>query len=246
MKPARVIRHRVLIGASSYADARAGLHLADAMADMLAESIGGLMLEEDYVAELIARPGQRVVSRRGQLIPAPSREELAALHDRDERAFRAALAAMCKARALHYSFERRQGELVAGLLKVAENWDMLVIGHGNGHLPPSTKGRVVLIAPPGGASSEAEALAGRLAQGLRAHLVTGYPANGSAAPQAPDFRWQNLPELIHRIARLSADAVVLDLSAGPITSGETLRALVDAARCPVLVLGAATVSDESG
>ncbi len=245
MKPAQVIRRRVLIGASSYADARAGLHLADVMADMLAESIGGLMLEEEHVTELIARPGQRVVSRRGQLIPAPSREELAALHDRDERAFRAALAALSKARALHYSFERRQGELVAGLLNVAENWDMLVIGHGDGHLTPSTRGRVVLIAPPEGATSEAAALAARLAQGLRAHLVTGYPADGSAAPHAPDFRWQNLPELMHRIARLSADAVVLDLAAGPISSSDALRALVDAARCPVLVLGAANAPEES-
>lgn len=54
-----------------------------------------------------------------------------------------------------------------------------------------------------------------------------------------DHQWfPTESELLARISRMNAAAVVLDLQAGPFHSHDQLRQLLAAARCPVLVLGA--------
>lgn len=44
--------------------------------------------------------------------------------------------------------------------------------------------------------------------------------------------------IIDQISRVNAAAIVLDLDSGPLRSVDHLRDLFEAARCPVLILGA--------
>lgn len=245
---------RLLIGAGSFADAQAALRLAERLAETLSGDLGGLLVEETVVTEIVDRPGQRVVTSSGTVVVAPSPRQVRTLMESDARAFRDSLSGLARARTRKWSFERRQGDLIGGLRESARGWDVLLLGHRPMH---QRAGRVVLISPPGGAARDAADLAHDLARALRTDLValsfgpetaetSATPATPKtpAAPAADEPRGEHEhfasePALLARLGRLNATAVVLDLAAGPLRSYDQLRRLLDAARCPVLVFGAA-------
>ncbi|MFC2969245.1 hypothetical protein [Acidimangrovimonas pyrenivorans] len=217
-------RQRILIGAGSFADAESALQLAERIAGPLASDLGGVMIEDRRLAELLGQPGYRIVTAAGTLAPAPSRPELQRLVAAQARAFEAGLARLAAARALHWSFERRAGELVSSLCAAAHGWDLLVVGHRALH---RRLGPVVLLSPP--AASAAPALAETVATALHSHVV----ALDAPAPDSPGAE----AALLDAVSRRHAAAVVLDLGTGPLHGEEQLRHLIEAARCPVLVLG---------
>ena len=235
MTAAPAARKRILIGAPSYADARTALDLAARLADSLVAELGGVLLEEALVGELLGRPGQRLVSRSGALLPAPSPERLRALVESDVKAFRDALRDMAALHRQRWSFERRRGELIAGLCEAAAGWDILLLGCA---ARPAPRGRVVLVAPPAGAADTAREISRVIARALGAELVTLALAAGGTSG-AETLTWADETELLRWLSRASAAAVVVDAEAGPFHSQAQLRQLVEVARCPVVVLGAA-------
>lgn len=237
MSAARTASWRVLVGAGSFADAEAALQLIDRLDRRRLSELGGLLLEEMLLADLASLPAQRVVTPGGTLKGAPSRRQLGALFEREAAAFRAALSRVAKSR--KWAFERRQGELIGGLYEAAHGWDMLFVGHCATHRFP---GQVVLIAPPPEASRRAAELAGDLAsvlgRGLRVLSLAPKQAATGAHPAAEPEYFENTAALLARLSRLPAAALVVDLAAGPFHGAEGLRQLHEAARCPVVVLGA--------
>lgn len=228
---------RILIGAGSFVDARGALLLAERLAKTLAAEVGGILVEETIIAEIADLPGQRVITSSGALVMAPSRQQVRTLLESDAIAFRRSLSALAWAR--KWSFERQSGELISGLCNAARGWDLLLLGHRETH---RRKGDVVLIAPHPDAPQEASSLAEELARSLGAHVIRLTPdvRNPDAAIERSDFASiEDEDALLARIGRINAAAVVLDLGAGPLRTHDHLRHVLAAARCPVLVIGAA-------
>ncbi|MDW4551164.1 hypothetical protein R5H32_17515 [Defluviimonas sp. D31] len=230
MSVATVTRRRILIGAGSFADAETAIAIAERIAEAVAADLGGVMVEEPDAAGVSGLPCQRVVTSSGMLVVAPSSAQMRILLASDARAFRARLSRVAEARALHWSFERRRGELVSGLWEAARSWDLLLLGH----RPISRRrGSVVAILPPGPTEIDARALAETLASALGTGIVTMTPMAGTEA-EAEEA-------LLRRVSRTNAAVVIVDLGAGPVRGPDALRRLLDAARCPVLVIGAGRV-----
>ncbi len=234
MTATRTASLRVLVGAGSFADAEAALQMIDRLDRRLGE-LGGLFLEEMLLAEIAALPAQRVVTPGGMLKGAPSRRQLGALFEREAAAFRASLSRVAKTR--KWEFERRQGELIGALYEAAQGWDILFVGHSATHRFP---GQVVLIAPPPGAPQRAAEMAGDLASGLGRGLrsLSLAPERAATAGEPSAECFTDAAALLSRLSRLPAAALVVDLAAGPFHGAEGLRQLHEAARCPILVLGA--------
>lgn len=234
MPGAKAIRHRILIGAGSYADAKAALKLAQNLVESLSAEFGGVLFEETLVADLATRPGQRVVTYGGSVTPAPSAARLRAMIDHDIKAFREALRRFATLHRRAWSFEHRQGDMIAGICAAADGWDILLLGN----VPqPVSQARVVLVAPSNGTAEDARGVARKLAQDLKADFVT-VAVQEPATAHGGALTWADESGLLKWLSRASASAIVLDATAGPFRSQTQLRRLVDAARCPVLVLGA--------
>lgn len=228
---------RILIGAASFADARAALRLARLLAARAPAQVGGLLVEEVGLGDLPRLGRQRIVTASGALRDMPTPGEIARLVERDARDFAAALAELAGAAG---PLVRRQGELTPTLLQVETAWDVLVFGQRETH---GLRGRVVLIVPPAGAPHQAAELAEDLARaaGTRT-LALGLAGDGGAGA---DDVCADEAALVARIGRLNCTAVVLDVRAGPIRSLDALRAVVAAARCPVVVVGRPSVPDRA-
>lgn len=230
---------RILIGAVSFADAELALRLADRIAQSHIAELRGVLIDEDLLADLVALPGQRIVTPAGQVTHPPSEQELQTLVAADARAFRDMLARIAGTRDLKWSFERRRGRLIDALRAAAKDWDLLILGHREMHRRP---GRVVHVTPASGASERAERLAADLAEKLKTELVTlSLPRTGATEPPATtgpadvarDARF------LARLSRINAAAVLVDLATVPLQSEDDLRLLLEAARCPVCILGTA-------
>lgn len=216
---------RILVGAGSYADARAALAILDRLAGFGITDIGGLFLEDSGMMEAATSRMSALVSPRGAIRGAPSLQALRLMWQSDARAFRDRLQQIAARRALRWSFERQPGEPVAGLCGAAQSWDWLLIGH----LPSGVHaGRVVGIAP----TREGGDGVGQLTEALALSLRSGAVLIPDSTPEA---------EILSRLERLHASAVVVDAASGPFRTAAQIRALLAAARCPVLVLGAARI-----
>ncbi|MBJ3763721.1 hypothetical protein ILP92_13265 [Maribius pontilimi] len=228
-------RYRLMIGAASFADARAALGIADLLAQSMASELVGVLMEDTEVTSLFASPGRRIVTIGGSVVAAPSVARLRAALDNDARAFRKALGAIARQHKRAWSVRRQTGELVAGLCKVAGERDLLLLGQAH---PSKGVGRVIVIAPPTGVPQRMAGLGRTLAETLRARLAT-VSLDSDAGADAVGMSWADETELLRWLSRIRAAAVIVDLSAGPFTTVQQLRQVVDVARCPVLVLGLA-------
>jgi len=234
---------RLLIGAGSFADAQAALRLAERLTETLVGDLGGLLVEETVVAEVVDLPGQRVVTASGTIVVAPSRDQVRTLMESDAKAFRETLSGLAQARAREWSFERRHGDLIGRLCEASTGWDLLLLGYRGTH---RYAGPVVLITPSGASPQAKTELAADLARGMATALRTGLVALSLATdiadPHAEGGNHEQFTSeaaMLARTSRINACAVVLDLSAGPFRTHDQLRRLLAAARCPLLVLGAA-------
>ena len=225
---------RVLVAASSLADARTALRLVEHIDDAHVAELGGLFLEDAFLADLAGVPGRHVVTPGGGLAAMPSPERLIRLFDSDAAAFRDLIGAAARHR--KWSFERRRGEVIACLCAAAAGWDMALVGHS---LPRHDPGQVVVIAPPAGGGARALNLAAGLAQRRgRAARALALSADAAIPPGMSAERFDNAEALLTRLARLPASVLVVDLAAGPFHDHDQLRRLQAAARCPIVLLGA--------
>ncbi len=235
-------KRRILIAATSFADARAAFAIADRLAESLASKLGGVLLQDTAINELVASPGQRVITESGEVLAAPSAARLRSIFESDVKAFRQALDELASLRSLAWSFESREGEPIAGFFETAAEWDILLLGQRS---RSPGRGRIVLVAPETGVSADLDEVARDLAAKMRADLVT--VALGDAGP-ADDtaFSWADETELLRWISRVRAALVIVDLAKGPFRTPGQLRELFEVARCPVLVAGTAHASQDQG
>ncbi|MFP4274934.1 MAG: hypothetical protein ACLFRU_07900 [Paracoccaceae bacterium] len=211
-------RMRLLIAATSFADAQAALRLAERLGTGLASDLLGLMVEETEALALAQLPGRQVVTQSGRMMPPPAPEALRRMLDREARAFEQGLARLAEAQMLRWSFRREGGELVRGVLAALQGGqgDLLILGQGTARGP---LGAILALGPEAGAAAQ---LARQLGKAL------GRPVEVLDASDPV-----RLPA---RLARRRAAAVVIGPELLTGTDPEGLRALLGAARCPVLLL----------
>ncbi|MCR9151500.1 MAG: hypothetical protein NXH83_15115 [Rhodobacteraceae bacterium] len=215
---------RLLIAATSCADAEAALPFAAPLLGAGPRRLAGLMVDEGTAA-LAVSAAQRLVLPGGALRALPDAEAARFWARGEARGFRDRLAALAGKLGADWSFDTAAGDMVAGACAALGREDLLLLGHRPlGPVP----GRVLLIA--GGRSAMPRTLAAALAR-ARSTEVREPSAAGTAA------------DLLARLDRSRAAAVVVDTRSAPFRDAAALRLVFAAARCPVLVLGGGRIDD---
>ncbi|NEK23332.1 hypothetical protein GV827_13060 [Sulfitobacter sp. JBTF-M27] len=228
----------ILIGASSFVDASEALRLIGRLMTDLRPRLGGILVEDAETTAVCALPNQRVVTASGTLALAPTLSQMRTLMEADARAFRQSLARIAEGVGAPWTFEREMGDLIQQGLRTALSWDILVLAHRSIN---AVSGKVVFFtapsSPPSRSDDLSQALAGTLSAERMVFTIDPSLDDEPDRETGNTRRFQNLGQALKGLGRVNAQAVVIDLSSGPIEHAQDLRRLIDAARCPVFVLG---------
>ncbi|SFO19302.1 hypothetical protein SAMN04487859_118100 [Roseovarius lutimaris] len=231
---------RILIGAGSFVDATAALRIVARLAAGVNVTFGGLLIEDRDTLDMCHLPNQRVVSAGGSLVCAPSPSQLRTLMAADAKAFRRSLAEVAGPVGAAWTFEQSIGDLVQQALTASAGWDITIVGHRSVH---PMRGKVISLRAATDADAALNAFSDRLATSLSAeHLVfsVGDLSRGSAG----SFAFASLEEALVTLARMNVQAVLLDLSHGPVHTSDQLRRLLEVSRCSLFVFGAAALNEQ--
>lgn len=227
---------RILVGAGSFADAAAALEIIKRATRRLQITLGGRLIVDQRALALCHLPNQRIVSTTGALVIAPSQEQMNALIKADAKAFRKSLAELADPIGATWMFEQSTGDLVGDALKGRAAWDVIVFGQRAIH---RARGKIIVIAPERSSNQVltdfANTLAGQSAAD-RVDLTIGVSTKSDTA----NLTFSNVEAAISAVSRVNAQAVLLDLSKGLVQGAADLERLLEAARCPVFVFGAAS------
>ncbi|TMM51191.1 hypothetical protein [Sulfitobacter sabulilitoris] len=238
---------RILVGATSYADAASALHIARRLVQARnvamggTGNLGGLLVQQNEVIAICGLPNRFVVSASGAVAMAPTLGQVRRLLAADARAFRERLAEIAGSPGAGWSFEQQIGDLVDRAVEAARTWDVLIFGYRRVHAVP---GQVLVLRPDRPDGAAAMRLGATLAHDLRTDLVAidvgGAPRGQAEVGHQTTLRVRDFETALARITRTNVQAVVVDLAHGPLRTHDDLRQLIEAARCPVVVLGAAS------
>ena len=237
MRPETTLR-RILIAAECSADAEAALRLADLFLAVSPAELGGLLLDEGLWSNIGRFPRQSIVTMEGAMMDAPSGQEVRFLRENDARAFQKSLSTVAKTRSVKWSFERHSGDLSRGILEEARAWDILFLGYRGLHNRP---GQVVLLESENTKNDQARHFAYDLARLSNTSVLTvslKLSTEQSETEQAFRITVNSEQLLLEHLSRINAHSVVIDVSSGPLQTMDQLRRALDAARCPIVVLGA--------
>ena len=231
---------RILIGAGSFADATAALKIVGRLAGGVNVTFGGLLIEDRDTLDICHIPNQRVVSAGGSLVCAPSPSQLRTLLEADAKAFRRSLAEVAGPVGAAWTFEQSIGDLVQQSLTASAGWDIIVVGHRTVH---PMRGKIVSLKAATSADDALDAFSDRLANTLSAeHLV--FSVGDISDRSHNTFAFATLEEALITLARINVQAVLLDLSHGPVRTPDQLRRLLEVSRCPLFVFGAAASGEQ--
>jgi len=222
--PVRI--RRVLVLAGSYADAEAAIPLAVRLASLSRAEITGVLAEDPAALDL---PGPAIATLAGGLVEITAERMLAAFRA-DARAFEARLGRAATQASLGWRFVHERGALHEVLWRLARRDDVMLVGY---RRPLRLRGPVVALSEGGGG---AVALAPALARAMRLPLLTlsvGDPqehAAGSTQVSVPD-----MAAALRMLDTLAPTVLVLDGGASARATGPALRALIETARCPILL-----------
>jgi len=230
---------RFLVGAGCFSDAAAALGIIARLPSNYCTGLGGLLVEEVDMLAACQIPDQRIVLPNGATTAAPSVTQVRALLRADARAFRRTLAQTAEQGGTEWFFAQDNGDLVGTALRAAAGWDILVLGYRQIH---RVQGKVILFETSGATSDEVSRQLSR--QLAKNHVVFSVrEAGGNAFRTAPanTVQFDSLEEGLNALTRTNAQAVLVDLRHGPLRNQTDLSALLEAAQCPVIVLGASTI-----
>lgn len=229
---------RILVGASSYIDASAAMRLLGRLMGTWQPSLGGVLIEDTESLAICSLPDRRIVTPSGTVVLAPSLSQIRTLIEADARAFRQSLARLAEDAGAPWTFERDRGDLIQTGLRMARAWDVLVIAHRNLH---PVAGKVVLMGSPETADSPIMMMSKRLSARLNADpvILTVDTTTRQATAPKPFNRhsFATFDQALAQLARLNTQAVLVDMSRGPVRTAEDLHRIIDVARCPVFVFG---------
>lgn len=211
---------RVLIVASGYADAAPAIGPAAALAGLLRAAMVGVLAREP-LTELAE--GAPVLPAAGGAAQALTREALERAWSADARAFRQLLSRTALAARLGWEFRSDSGASVDLALRLRQPGDMVLLGYRQLY---RRRGPVVVLGAPAPAAGGTLDASAKLAQGLAGALrlramTLALPVEGEGSGEAA------------LLEELSASLLVLSPRAA--RAPGQLTALLEAARCPVLI-----------
>ncbi|MDI3338084.1 hypothetical protein QKW60_16875 [Defluviimonas aestuarii] len=234
---------RVILSATCYADAEAALHLAVLLARTAGAGLHGILVSDETILSAAAHPHARAVSFSGQAVTQVTVETMHAAFRADARLFQKRLTEAAQKAVLETSFSAIRGRMMAVLARSAEARDIIVIGFRRsikdgdalvlvlgdrdaGHdqlafalqLSALTRKRLIVFATP---RREGEVVAILARQ--RGNLHEYRPYLGTA-------------NLLRELERMSPAAVIIATGQEEVPP---VGALINAARCPVVLTGPA-------
>jgi hypothetical protein len=228
---------RILVGAGCFADARTAMRIAQHILEDLPGFLGGLLVEDEEFLTACPSPNQRVVSASGAQFLVPSPTQVRTMMKADAEAFRQLLASLAASSVSTWTFERRQGELVESALGIGRGWDVLIVGYREINPVP---GKVIALLPgcvEGGNTLEtAHALARRLNTETSVFVIDADQPKGFGQDESNAQVFHTVDAAVGQLARTNARVVVIDMARGPIKSAGQIRVLLEASRCPVVIL----------
>jgi hypothetical protein len=159
----------------------------------------------------------------------------------DARAFRHSLAHAANPTGMKWTFAQERGELVHASLHAAASWDVLILGYRQVH---KRQGKIVVLGRSRMGGGSTDVIADQLSNQL--HVDKLYFTVNEAPAKATDdvVQFASLDDGLKVLARMNAGAVLVDLRQGPVRDQYDLARVLDAARCPVIVLGAAATKGQ--
>ena len=120
--------HRIVVGATCYADARSVIEISAFLAESIKGELQAVLIEEEAVFSLSARPAARVTLSGGMSRPVTAQAMMDAFQ-RDAAAFEKAVRETAAKRAVDWSFETRRGEFPVALNHNLTTGDLIVFGY---------------------------------------------------------------------------------------------------------------------
>ena len=242
---------QIIVAARCYADATPAIPMAAGLARWAGADLHGILVEQDVALAVAGMFTARLVTPAGAQVTAPTLPQMRRLLAADARIFEAELGKL--ASLSRWTFERLQGDLMARMRAAAKPGDILFVGH---HGFYRHLGAVILVHSPGQAQLQAFDIAAELARSQNAPLFICAAAPGPEQRHLASvelkalLRRADLPgsiahvfgstaEILDRINRSSAAAVIIDRQVGPFKRDADMGLLLDVARCPLVIVGSA-------
>lgn len=220
-------KYHLLIGAGSFADAKPALRIAEALLSFGQSDISGILVEETQDVEALPEHARCIVTQSGAICVAPTMEKRSLLLKGDAKAFRDSLIQLAKGQEVNWRIDREEGDPVNRLLSTELKWSALLIGH---RIIGRQSGSVVTLSSKGGLAIRTRTLSQSLSQMLR------------TAVMELDFE-QLGSELLKTLNQISAAVVVIEVESGQAINKEQIRKILEASRCPVLIVSASEVDE---
>lgn len=241
-------QRQIIIAANCYADAICAIPMAAGLARWAGADLHGILVEQNEALTTVGMFSARLITSTGAQIAAPTLPQMRRSLASDARTFKAELARLSRANQRDWTFERLQGDLIARLRAAVEKADILLVGHQRFYRHP---GAVILIHGPDWAQPRAFDIATKLARDQNAPLfICAAPTDPTQRHRISDeletmLQRADIPgsiahvfasptELLERINRASAVAVVVDTQASFFRSNLDMGLLLDVARCPLV------------
>lgn len=239
--------HRIVIGATCYADATSVIDIGCFLAESIQAEIQAILIEEDAVHYLSALPRTRVTPVGGTTQPVTPEAMIEAFR-RDAAAYEKAVRERAAKRALRWSFEMRRGEFPVVLSGDLSAGDLIVFGY---QALRNESGEILVVDYANDMDVSLVELAANVARErqlpLHVVLVRKSPDAAILVSEHSRSRMQrlatnltimdqhdNLGALMQMIRRGRVATVMISATlAGDIG----INQLLDAARCPVIIYG---------
>jgi hypothetical protein len=218
---------KLVIAAESLGGAEAALSFCRTILEWGPAKPRGLIIEPDGTPFWTSRD-QRLVSTSGAVLAVPPPDRLRRIARGDANLLGARLASLAAALDTDWACEVSRGELVSAACAAVAGNDILLLGQ---RRMLRRSGKVLLLEAEHGPSEASRSLAEALARATSTSVV----AMRKESQAEKD-------DIVSRVDRSYACAVVVDLESGPFKSADDLRRLFAAARCPVAVLGGSHLS----
>lgn len=209
----RVSSPRVIIGATCYYDAEAGLALATTIAKHIGAELYGMLVQDQAALSVVTAGKCTVISYSGTQFADTAKETLIQAWKSDVKRFESKLYSYARRAQLSAEFRVVTGGLIHTIQEIALSGDIAVIGYKRS---ARAIGETVAVVPAGIPVPE---LFRTIAQNLKTHLTVlrmGSQAN----------------DVLSKLERMSPDAVLLLHHQSIIPH---ISRIIEASRCPVVI-----------
>ncbi|WP_212524317.1 hypothetical protein [Actibacterium sp. MT2.3-13A] len=218
---------RVILSATSFAEARDALALATEIAAEMNGDLQGLLIEQEAVVTLTRLPAARLIGSHGRALGGIDPAGMAAAFRGDARRFEAELARAAEAAALRWSFRHKRGQ-VGEILEEMLQAGTLLVACGAPRRAPLREVVLVLGADGDMALARlAAAQAARIGRPLRLLLPPGAEPPPDLAPTVIE-RFADEPALRARIAALDPRSLLF-------AEAGSLAKIAQEARCTCIL-----------